>query len=69
MSEREKDAIQASFVSLGLAVILAAGNLRVSKEDFHDLNEETLSFLKEGFLQTLTNPTRGFCKTESSKMG
>lgn len=46
MSEGEKDAIQASFVSLGAAVILAAGNLAVSKEDVQDPNSETSESLE-----------------------
>lgn len=40
MSEGEKDAIQASFVSLGSVVLLTAGSLRVSKLNFHDQMRE-----------------------------
>lgn len=42
MSEGEKDAIQASFVSLASAVILTAGSFG----DFYDLNYESVGFWK-----------------------
>lgn len=60
MSEGEKDAIQASFVSLGPAVIRTTGNLGVRKEDFHGINSNSLGFPK-GYWEEKVFQARELC--------